>query len=142
MFESLQDFLGPFSVDLFASRTNHQLPEYCSWRPDPAARTVDAFSIPWSSERPYLFPPFSLVGRALAMIQGEAVTFACLIAPAWPAQTWYPQLLNMLVRNPTPRGGPPPESRAISPPFGSRGPDDVSHVACLRQTYSMQGLSG
>ena len=100
-------------MDLFASRTNHQLPEYCSWRPDPAARTVDAFSIPWSPERPYLFPPFSLVGRALAKIQGEAVTFACLIAPAWPAQTWYPQLLNMLVRNPIML--PPEEDLLLSP---------------------------
>jgi len=46
-----------FIIDLFASRTNAQLPVYCSWRPDPQARKVDAFSISWSKECPHMFPP-------------------------------------------------------------------------------------
>ena len=32
VFLSLEDRLGPFSIDLFASRMNAQLPMYCSWR--------------------------------------------------------------------------------------------------------------
>jgi len=31
VFRSLNSLLGPFSVDLFASRTNNQLPVYFSW---------------------------------------------------------------------------------------------------------------
>jgi len=96
VFDTLNYQLGPFSIDLFASRTNHQLPTYCSWRPDPGASTIDAFSISWTKMTPYLFPPFCLVGRALSKIRRESVNFACLIAPAWPAQHWYPQLLSML----------------------------------------------
>ena len=46
VFETLEQLFGPFSVDLFASRTNYQLPIYCSWRPDPTAWAVDALSIP------------------------------------------------------------------------------------------------
>ena len=100
VFKSLQSSLGPFSIDLFASRANHQLPEYCSWKPDPTAVAVDAFSMPWSSERSYLFPPFNLVRRSLTKIRMEAVTSTCLIALAWPAQSWYPQLLEMLMKKP------------------------------------------
>ena len=35
VFLQLEETFGPFSVDLFASRTNAQLPIYCSWRADP-----------------------------------------------------------------------------------------------------------
>ena len=58
VFDTLSHMLGPFSIDLFASRTNHQLPSYCSWRPDPGACTIDAFSVSWDEMTPYLFPPF------------------------------------------------------------------------------------
>ena len=44
VFEAVHHLLGLFTIDLFASRTNTQLPIYCSWRPDPQARVVDAFS--------------------------------------------------------------------------------------------------
>ena len=32
-------------IDLFASRLNRQFPTYCSFRPDPEAFSVDAFTI-------------------------------------------------------------------------------------------------
>lgn len=35
---------GPFEIDLFASTLNKQL-EAVSWRPDPKASYIDAFSI-------------------------------------------------------------------------------------------------
>ena len=34
VFRSLNSLLGPFTIDLFASRTNAQLPQYYSWKPD------------------------------------------------------------------------------------------------------------
>jgi len=79
---------------------NAQLPDYCSWRPDPQVRVVDAFSISWAQDQPYLFPPFNLIRRALSKISVEEVDYACLVAPIWPAQVWYSQVLRMLVRNP------------------------------------------
>ena len=48
VFLELENRLEPFSIDLFASRTNTQLDLYCSWRPDPYAVAVDALSIPWT----------------------------------------------------------------------------------------------
>ena len=53
------------NVDLFASRLNHQLPRYASWHPDPNAFAVNAFSISWTSEKFYIFPPFSIIGSCL-----------------------------------------------------------------------------
>ena len=84
IFSVLYSLLGPFNVDLFASRTNTHLHVYYSWKPDPAAKTVDAFSVSWAQDRPYLFPSFSMIGKALTKIHLERVEYACLIAPAWP----------------------------------------------------------
>ena len=100
VFDAVSQLLGPFSIDLFASRINHQLPIYCSWRPDPGAISVDAFTMSWRDQSPYLFPPFCLIGKALLRIQRESVNQACLIAPAWPGQMWYSQLLTMLAGYP------------------------------------------
>ncbi|CAH1242611.1 Hypp6890 [Branchiostoma lanceolatum] len=44
-------------VDLFASRLNTKLPKFCSWKPDPLAWKVDAFTWPWNGMKVYIFPP-------------------------------------------------------------------------------------
>jgi len=111
---ALHHLLGPFSINLFASRTNTQQPLYYSWKPDPAAKVVDAFSISWASNHPYLFPSFSMIGRALTKIQLERVEYPCLIAPAWPGQVWYQQLMKMLMRSPILL--PMEEDLILSPP--------------------------
>ena len=89
VFEALEQQLGPFSIDLFASRTNHQLPTYCSWRRDRMAWAVDALSIPWAKLNSYMFPPFSLIPHCLNKLRAMGV----LVAPVWPSQVWFPQLL-------------------------------------------------
>ena len=43
-------------VDLFASRLNFQLDRYVSWKPDPGALAVDAFTLDWGSYVFYAFP--------------------------------------------------------------------------------------
>ena len=91
--------MGPFSINLFASRTNTQLPIYCSWRPDPEALAVNAFSIRWASHRVYMFPPFALIPRCLNHLNTERVS-ALLIAPVWPNQIWFPKLLVSLIDYP------------------------------------------
>ena len=71
--------LGPYTIDLFASRINAQATKYCSWRPNPTAFTVDALSISWSNHHLYLFTPFVLIPRCLAKIQKKKIP-AVLIA--------------------------------------------------------------
>ena len=44
VFAELNQLCGPLEVDLFASRLSTKLPRFYSWRPDPQAEAVDAFS--------------------------------------------------------------------------------------------------
>ena len=53
------------TIDLFPSRLNHQLPTYVSYKPDPNAYAVDAFSLVWKQFKFYCFPPFSCITECL-----------------------------------------------------------------------------
>ena len=96
----IQTKWGKMDVDLFAARHNHQLKNYYSYRPDPGATAVDAFSQNWNHLYPYAFPPFLLVGRTLQKIRRERVQRAVVIAPTWPRQPWFPLLLEMIIDQP------------------------------------------
>ena len=96
VFNQLCELWGKPEVDLFASRINYKLKPYCSWKPDPGAEVVDAFSISWHHMFVYAFPPFSLIGRVLRKIQYEK-TKAILIIPLWPTQHWFSKVTHMLV---------------------------------------------
>ena len=87
-------------IDLFASRLNFQKSVYVSWCPDPGAWGVDAFSFCWREFKPYIFPPFSLLGRVLTKLKVEEVPDALVIATWWPTAHWYPPRLQLLVQRP------------------------------------------
>jgi len=124
IFLQLEARLGPFSIDLFASRTNTQLPMYCSWRPDPAALAVDALSLPWGNHQAhmYMFPPFALITRCLEKVRLEQAR-AVLVAPVWHNQLWYPYLLKSLMDYPILL--PPVQNILI-------GPEGESHPLVLQ----------
>ena len=44
--------------------------------------------------------PFSMISRVLLKIKQECVPLLILIAPVWSTQPWYPELLNLCVREP------------------------------------------
>ena len=96
IFRKITDIWGDPSIDLFASRLNHQVSCYVSWKPDPGAAFIDAFSITWDKQLFYAFPPFSLIARCLQKIQTDSAE-GFMIVPMWPTQSWYPKLLHMLV---------------------------------------------
>ena len=50
-------------IDLFALPTN------VSWKPDPFARYMDAFTVNWALHQFYAFPPFTLVGLCFQKIE-------------------------------------------------------------------------
>ena len=95
VFESIKEAYPQISIDLFASRINHKLNRYVSRRPDPEAYAVDAFSMTWTNNVFYMFPPFSLIGRILQKVQ-EDKTEAVLLAPIWTTQSWWPSLLELI----------------------------------------------
>ena len=97
LFEKICAVFGVPQIDLFASRVNHQTRAYASWKPDPHASYVDAFSVSWSQfTKSYMFPPFCLVGRCLQKLVLEQAT-AIIIVPLWITQTWFTNLLSILV---------------------------------------------
>ena len=83
-------------VDLFASRTNHQINTYVSWHPDPHAIATDAFTLSWTHLKFYAFPPFSIIGRVVAKIVKDQAT-GVIIVPNWSTQYWYPSLLSIKI---------------------------------------------
>ena len=86
-------------VNLFASRINHQFPKYVSFRPDPAAFAIDAFSLDWSNLKFDAFPPFSVIPTLLSKLKYEGAMGVCVL-PDWPTQAWYPAALQLLKEEP------------------------------------------
>ena len=98
-FELITKKLGQPEIDLFASYSNAKVACYYSWKPDPGAAHVDAFTVSWSGPLTYCFPPFSLLGRCLqqiAMDQAECI----VLIPNWPTQPYYSKVIEMLVSLP------------------------------------------
>ena len=48
VFEQIIECFGSPEIDLFASRLTALLTDYVSWRPEPMAQYVDAFTFDWS----------------------------------------------------------------------------------------------
>jgi len=80
-FQTLMDRLGQCTIDLFASRTNHQLSRFFSYKPDPEAEAIDALTQPWE----------------IVIHEKATITLVCLVRPTRP---WYVQLLQLVVDTP------------------------------------------
>ena len=87
-------------IDCFASRINCQLPSYISYKPDPFATYVDAFTVNWHKFKPYIFPPFNLISRILQKIRVDQTKTALCVFPKWPSQVWWPVMKKMMVTPP------------------------------------------
>ena len=82
-----------------ASRLNKQCDLYVSWKPDPDAFFIDAFTESWKNIKFYAFPPFGLVNKVLCKIIKEEAE-GLIIVPLWVSQPWFPSLLRILIDNP------------------------------------------
>ena len=80
-------------VDLFATHLNNKLPTYISPCPDSKAAAVDALTAPWNKwKHLYLFPPSSMISRALAKTMESSFESAILITPDTPSRPWFMSL--------------------------------------------------
>jgi hypothetical protein len=86
-------------VDLFATRFNFRLPVYVSPVPDPQALAIDAFSIPWASVLGYAFPPLPVLSKVIRKAREEKAALI-LVAPFWPKQPWFPELMELCHEQP------------------------------------------
>ena len=81
-------------IDLFATQFNHRLPIYVSPVPDPRSWAIDSLTLPWTGLLAYAFPPFPILGKVLRKARADLPRMI-LIAPLWPAQPWFPDLLEL-----------------------------------------------
>ena len=86
-------------IDLFASRLYHQFPRYVSYKPDPDAEAVNAFTVSWSDVTFYAFPPFCIIPSVLHKIIKDRAR-GILVVPDWPSQPWYPISVRELTQRP------------------------------------------
>ena len=99
IFSEIVQRFGKPDIDLFASRINTQLPVYVSWKPDPSAWAIDAFSLDWGNLNFYAFPPFNLISKCLQKIRSDRAQ-GLLVVPNWPTQPWFPILHDLLLEEP------------------------------------------
>ena len=100
IFQSIcQRFYTP-EVDLFASRLNHQLPQYVSRYPDRGVLAMDVFLQGWNKWTCIIYRLVVLLPRVLKKIKGDQATAVLLIAPNWTVQPWFQDLIQMLVDRP------------------------------------------
>ena len=121
--KSITEILGCPTIDLFASRLNAQFTRFVSWRPDPNAIAVDAFTYCWSNELNYIFPPFSLITRVLKKLSEDQAQ-AILIVPYWPTQPWFATMLHMMVLPPIIL---PKRKRLLQLPFNLESVHPLAH---------------
>ena len=142
MFQNIFDQFPNLEIDLFASLVNFQLDQYVAWRPDPGCIAVDAFAQNWETKMFYAFPPFSLVPRCLQKITQDQAT-GILIAPFWPTQTWFPQILQMVCDQPwilAPSATLLQHPVQLTPhPLAKNS--SVDGLSCIRNRFEAENLS-
>ena len=129
-------------IDLFASRLNRQFSAYSSFRPDPEASCIDAFTISWSEKNVYCFPPFSCVLRVLRKIIQDRAT-GVVVVPRWPTQSWYPILTNLLLLPPVklpPSKKPSAPSKISRPQPSSTQQTESSYLSTVRKQLQEIGF--
>ena len=129
LFQNLSGISGKPTLEIFASRINHQMDKYIPWKPDPKALASDAFSIKRNADFCYIFPPFSLLGKVTAKIYRDK-TKAVVILPTRLTQHWYHSLWRKAAR-----------SMIITPLVKSLAqPQDSQKVRPLHQKLHLQVL--
>lgn len=93
-FHEITKAFGSPDIDLFASRLNAKCSKYISWKRDPNAFNIDAFTVDWKDYFFYCFPPFSLILKSLRKIIEDEAS-GIIVVPYWPSQPWYPLFLQL-----------------------------------------------
>ena len=93
VFDSLRK-RWPVVIDLFASSLNHRCGVHFAPVLDPMAAGTDAMLQSWDHLLGYAFPPFAMVSQVLRIFRKSSGAVATLVAPFWPQEEWFPDLLE------------------------------------------------
>jgi hypothetical protein len=84
------------TINLFALKFSSKTKEFCMWKQDLLAIAIEAFTLSWTKEVVYTFPPTFLLHRTLFRIEEERV-LALVITMVDPTSTAYIRLHHMAV---------------------------------------------
>lgn len=87
-FAALDIMWGPHIVDRFSSFNTRQIPRFCSRWLSPCSETVDAFTVDWSGENNWIFPPPHLIPRVISHMCFNKQE-GTLIVPLWSSASSY-----------------------------------------------------
>ena len=82
-----------------ATRINTQLKKFVSFKNDPEALYINAFTISWKHLAFYIFPPFNLVLKCLNKIIMDNAE-GLIVIPRWKSQPFYSLALRMSIGSP------------------------------------------
>ena len=82
------------TMDLVATKFSKRLPIYVSPVPDPQAWHTDTMDLDWSNLYAYAFPLWSMFDSVIKKARMEGPNLI-LVAPFWPAKSWFPSLTNL-----------------------------------------------
>ncbi|KAA6358788.1 MAG: putative Transposon Tf2-6 polyprotein, partial [Streblomastix strix] len=88
----LQMKLSP-TIDLFSQHFNNLLPRFMSTIRGHGETAIDALNQTWKKELPWIHPPITLLPAVLKKTREEQIE-EMIIAPLWPGQIWYTELVN------------------------------------------------
>lgn len=98
-FEKVKCYFGVPKIDLFASRCNSKCDLFVTWKNEPDAWAIDAFTISWKDLDFYAFPPFSMILKMIQKIITDEAR-GIVIVPYWPTQPWFPLFKRLCVSKP------------------------------------------
>jgi len=90
---------GKPHIDLFATHLNAKCVTFVAPVHLPGAWDIDAMSMNWEGMWAYAYPPTPLLSKVIQKILSENCLIV-LIAPFWPAQSWFPSLVNLAIDHP------------------------------------------
>ena len=105
-FSLLESAWGPHTVDRFATANNSQLLVYNSKWADPLSAGVDCFAqADWERHNNYCCPPPEELDRLAHLLATRPGISATVVAPRWPAQSWFQVLQECCTeQRPLPEG--------------------------------------
>ncbi|KAA6387648.1 MAG: hypothetical protein EZS28_016828 [Streblomastix strix] len=86
------------TVDLFSQHFNNVLPRFMSTIRGHGEIAIHALNLTWKMELPQIHPPIPLLPAVLKKIREDQIE-AMIIAPLWPGQIWYTELVNENARS-------------------------------------------
>ncbi|KAA6399425.1 MAG: hypothetical protein EZS28_005054 [Streblomastix strix] len=81
------------TIDLFSQHFNNLLPRFMSTIRGHGEVAIDALNQTWKKELPWIHSPIPFLPAILKKIKEEQFE-VMIIAPLWPGQIWYKELVN------------------------------------------------